>query len=170
MAALKDIAAGLGLDDHFSGRHDGERLILRELKAAPRVLAIDEANYFTPDGLNFIKAVLNQTRCVVVLATLPEDYARWTAANRHQTRQLVRRSVGIFRAPSVSARDVRSIQAAGWPELHLNGSAAKVAAAANRFGGLDLVVRILEEVDPHDPDDATGAIERIMGSLEQGGR
>ncbi|MDA3872465.1 MAG: AAA family ATPase [Kiritimatiellae bacterium] len=167
-ATLTDFAEALGLSVPVPSSARLEKAIVDDLKASPRLFAVDEANFFTGDGLNFVKYVLNSTDCVMVLLTLPEDYARWTAANRHESRQLVRRSVAIFRAPPVAARDVTSVQAAGWPDLYLNGSAPKIASAANRFGGLDFVVRVLEEIDPDaGEEDAEAAISRVCDTLEQ---
>lgn len=168
MAALSDIALALGVHERIQSRHQAERAILNELRSAPRLLVIDEANYFTTDGLNFIKAIMNLTQAVVVLCTLPDDFLRWKSANRHETRQLVRRSVGVLRAPPVTARDVLSVQAAGWPDLHITAAAPKVAAAANKIAGYDLVVRFLEELDPDDPEDVDSALARAMEQLAEG--
>lgn len=170
MATLRDFADALGLGEEFRGVATLERAIEKELKLNPRLIVVDEANEFTGQGLDFIKYLLNRTRTVVVLLTLPEDYARWTATNRQKSRQLVRRSIVILRPSAVSPQDVASLQQAGWPELYLSPKALpKIAAAANRFAGLNLVARVLEDMDPAADDDAEDALERVLTMLEKDG-
>lgn len=168
MATLLDIADGIGIGQEYRGVAALERAIERELRHNPRLLVVDEANEFTGQGLDFVKYLLNRTQTVVVLLTLPEDYARWSATNRHKSRQLVRRSVVILRPPAVSAKDVISLQRAGWPDVYLPKELPpKIAAAANKFAGLNLVARVFEETDPSVPGDAIDALTRVQMYLEK---
>ena len=168
MAALGDFAAALGLQGDWRSVAAAEQAVVEELRLSPRLIVVDEGNYFSSQGLNFLKLVLNRSRSVVVLLTLPPDFARMLATNRHESRQLVRRAVAILQIPDVSERDVRSMHAAGWPDVAINGHAPQVAAAANKFGGFDLVARVLDEADPADGEDLPAAVARVRGRLDMG--
>lgn len=165
IATLADFAEAIGCYGPWRSVAQAEAAVVEALRTTPRTLVIDEGNYFSVAGLNFLKLLLNRTRAVIVLLTLPPDFTRMLGEKSHETRQLVRRSVAILHIPAVSERDVRSLHAAGWPEVGLNGTGPKLAEAANKFGGYDLVTRVLDEADPQEPDDLAGAIERVQSRI-----
>lgn len=166
LATLVDIAAQLNIPGNFHAVRTAERALMQSLAAGDiRTLVIDEGNYFSQDGLNFLKLVLNRTRCSLVLCTLPPDFNRMLRDSAHEANQLVRRAVYITRVPSVRTEDVLAMQLAIRPEVQLNGSAPKVAEAANRFGRYDFVRRVLEEAEPNDPADVEKAILRVQQTI-----
>lgn len=165
MQMLRDFAGGVGLSATFAGAGQAEASICAALATAPRLLVIDEANHFHRDGLNFLKTVLNETACVVVICTLPNHLARCNAEHNEETRQLIRRAVAVVRIPPVSSETVLAIHCGLYPEVRVNGHAPACASAANRHHGLDTVRRVLEEAAPGDEDDLPRAIERVDHSI-----
>ena len=162
LAALTDIATQLGIPGEFRSVRTAERAIILSLGAGgTRTIAIDEGNYFSQDGLNFLKLILNRTRCSIVLCTLPPDFNRMLRDSAHEANQLVRRAVAIVRVPGVRTSDVQALQSVLRPDVVLDGHAPKVAEHANRFGRYDFVRRVLEEAEPNDPGDIEKAIFRV---------
>jgi DNA transposition AAA+ family ATPase len=163
LATLSDIATQLGIPGEFRAVRTAERAIISTLATGDlRTLVIDEGNYFSQDGLNFLKLILNRTKCSLVLCTLPPDFNRMLRDSAHEANQLVRRAVFITRVPTVRAEDVEAMQLALRPEVSLGDSAAKLAEAANRFGRYDFVRRVLVEAEPNDPGDIEKAIGRVQ--------
>lgn len=166
LRALMGIAHGMGLGCDFRSVGQGESEILAALDSSPALLVIDEANHFNRDSLNFLKTVLNETRSVIALFTLPGHLARIAATASEETRQLLRRAVAIIHIGPVSSADVIAIQGALYPDLTLGHAAPAIASAANRMARMDTVRRIFEEADPEDPADLPRAIERVEAGLK----
>ena len=161
LRALLGIAGAIGLGADFRSVGDAETKVLAALEASPALLIVDEANHFSKDSLNFLKTVLNETRCAIVLATLPGHLARIAATHSEETRQLLRRAVAIIHIGPVSSADVMGIQAGLYPEITLGHTAPAIAACANRHYRMDTVRRIFDETDPNDPADLAQAVERV---------
>lgn len=142
---LGELARGVGLSAVFNGAGAAERGVLEALARAPRLMVIDEANHFSRDLINFLKAVLNETRCAIVLLTLPRHLARMAAEHSEESRQLLRRAVAIIHIPAVSSAEVVALHAGLFPHVHLNAHGPALAVAANRLHRLDTVVRIFGE-------------------------
>lgn len=148
---LMQFSSGLGIS--IEGRHTKgsfETAILAELTSHPRPIFIDEFNYFSPQGINFIKAILNRTRCCIMTATVPHFLSRMVAESRtaQESAQLVRRAVAIIHIPAVTEREVTQIQAALFPKLKLTAEQSReIAAAANRHSRLDSVYAILDDAE-----------------------
>jgi hypothetical protein len=164
--ALCGIAKGIGIDSSFKSEGDGETKLLEALEASPGLLIIDEANHFSRDCLNFLKTLLNETKCAIVLFTLPGHLARIAATHSEETRQLLRRAVSIVHIGQVSSADVMGIHAGLYPEVTLGHTAPAIAACANRHYRMDTVRRIFDEADPHDPEDLPRAVDRVEKSIK----
>lgn len=127
-----------------------ESAILDALKSDPRAIFIDEFNYFSAAGINFIKAILNRTCCPIMTATVPHFLSRMVADNRtaQESAQLVRRAVAIIHIPHVTERDVMQVQLGLFPDLTITGDQAReISAAANRHSRLDSVYAILDDAE-----------------------
>jgi energy-coupling factor transporter ATP-binding protein EcfA2 len=161
MQCLTEMARGLGLSSDYRSAGEAERRILDNLGRSPSLVVIDEANHFSRDAINFLKTILNETRCCLVLCTLPNHLARMNAEHAEESRQLLRRSVAIIHIPPVSSADVAALHCSLAPEVSLNGYAPALASAANRHHRLDTVVRILQEANPADEQDVPRAVERV---------
>jgi DNA transposition AAA+ family ATPase len=146
---LNKFAAGVGVARHLSAG-DAETAILDSLTTNPRPIYIDEFNYFSPAGINFLKAVLNKTGCPIMVSTIPHFLSRMASDTRtaQESAQLLRRAVAIIHIPAVTEREVIQIQRALFPDLDIAGTAAgEIAKSANRHSRLDSVVAILRDAD-----------------------
>ncbi len=157
---LNKFAAGVGVPPHASAGA-AETAILDSLITNPLPIYIDEFNYFSPSGINFLKAVLNKTGCPIMVSTIPYFLSRMASDSKtaQESAQLLRRAVAIIHIPAVTEREVMQIQRALFPELDIAGpSAGEVARSANRHNRLDSVVAILADADS--PADIPAAILR----------
>lgn len=166
LQALKGIAKAIGLGDDFRSVGDAETRVLAALEASPALLVIDEANHFSKDSLNFLKTVLNETKCAIVLLTLPGHLARIAATHSEETRQLLRRAVSIVHIGPVSSAEVMAVHSGLYPEVTLGTAAPSIASCANRHYRMDTVRRIFDEADPNEPDDLPRAIERVERAIK----
>lgn len=166
LRALIGIASAIGLGSDFRSVGDAETKVLAALEASPALLIIDEANHFSRDSLNFLKTILNETKCAIVLFTLPGHLARIAATHSEETRQLLRRAVSIVHIGAVSSADVMAIHSGLYPEITLGHAAPAIASCANRHYRMDTVRRIFDEADPGDPEDLPRAVERVERSIK----
>ena len=113
------------------------------------------------DGINFIKAIANETRCVVVIGTLPDDLKRLNIEHQHETRQLIRRAMAIILIQPVDSAMVSALHRARFTNVELDSFAPQIATLANKYHRIDTVVRVFEETDPSDPKDIPNAIGRV---------
>lgn len=165
--ALTSIGAGLGLGTSWRSAGTAERDILQALQVAPRLIIIDEANHFNRATLNFLKTVLNLTRCGLVLLTLPHHMARMSSDSREEFPQLLRRSIAIIHIPSITGEEVNAIQRGLYPQVELT-NAAPLCALANQFHNLDTVRRVLDEIDAgQSPEAAVKAVRRQIQTIIQ---
>jgi len=164
---LNKFGAGLGVAPSTSAGL-AETAILNAVGAMNKpVICIDEFNYFSPSGINFMKAMLNVTTAVQVVSTIPHYLARMACDTKtaQEAAQYLRRAVAIIHIPAVTDRDVNQIQKALFPSLLLQpGQAHAVAAAANRKSRLDSVVTIFADTDGH--EDLASAILRHERGLK----
>lgn len=161
LRCLVEIGRGLGLPGEHRACGVAERAILDALAASPRLIVIDEANHFTRDGLNFLKTLINETRCAVVLCTLPSHLARLAAEHAEESRQLIRRAVAIVHIPPVTSEDVIALHRVLAPEVELGSSTLALASLANKHHRLDTVARVLAHADAADAEDLPRAIQRV---------
>ena len=169
--AAQDILAALGYSGKCGSAGEARRAMLDAMKGRVRVLAIDEGNYFGPRSINLVKDVLNETEWTVVVCLTPADfdkmkryYSEWSQLNRrvHQ----------VFRYQPLTARETQDVL----KDAGLNGDAASasiiLAKAANEFGGLDFVARVIERLDDsvsgRHPvlEDVTSAITFVQVQLD----
>jgi hypothetical protein len=166
LRSLIGIATAIGLGGDFRSVGDAETQVLATLEASPALLIIDEANHFSRDSLNFLKTILNETRCAIVLFTLPGHLARIAATHSEETRQLLRRAVAIVHIGPVSSADVMAVHSGLYPEITLGHAAPAIAACANRHYRMDTVRRIFDEADPADPADLPQAVDRVDRAIK----
>lgn len=166
LRALIGIATAIGLGSDFRSVGDAETKVLAALEASPALLIIDEANHFSKESLNFFKTILNETKCAIVLFTLPGHLARIAATHSEETRQLLRRAVSIVHIGPISSAEVMAVHCGLYYEIKLGHAAPAIAACANRHYRLDTVRRIFDEADATDPDDLLRAVERVERSIK----
>lgn len=147
-----------------------EEEMLGALRAKPRVLYIDEANTMSAQCANAIKLIVNGTECCVVIAAIPELWDRFLAGSVQEAAQLVNRCQPILRAPKIGAADVRLFLSE--KSACIPGAVARIAAAANAFGGFRTVLAIdaaLAECDDPGDDDLATALARQRNNLAAAG-
>lgn len=165
--ALTSIGAGLGIGTSWRSAGAAERDILQSLQVAPRLIIIDEANHFNRATINFLKTVLNLTRCGLVLLTLPHHMARMSSDSREEFPQLLRRSIAIIHIPTITGEEVGAIQRGLYPQVEL-ANAAPLCTLANQFHNLDTVRRVLDEIDAgQTPEAAVKAVRRQIQAISQ---
>lgn len=163
--SLTSIGEGLGIGTSWRSAGAAERSILQALQLAPRLIIIDEANHFNRATINFLKTVLNLTRCGLVLLTLPDHMARMSADSREEFPQLLRRSIAIIHIPCITGEEVAAIQRGLFPDLSV-ANASPICTLANQFYSLDTVRRVLEEIDAgQTPEAAVKAVRRQIQAI-----
>lgn len=163
--ALASIGAGLGIGSSWRSAGAAERAILQSLQIAPRLIIIDEANHFNRATINFLKTVLNLTRCGLVLLTLPHHMARMSSDSREEFPQLLRRSIAMIHIPEITGEEVTSIQRGLFPQVDIINP-APICSLANQFYSLDTVRRILNEIDAgQTPTAAVASVRRQIQAI-----
>jgi len=166
MSCVTEFAAGIGLTDEFRSARKAEHAIVRDLAERPRLVCVDEANYFNRDGLNLLKTIANETRSFLAIATLPNDLRRLNATHNHETRQVIRRVISIISLPLIDSEMVLAVQGRLFPKVALGSYAPQIVALANKYHRLDTVVRVFEETDMENPDDLLYALERVERAIK----
>ena len=85
LAGIHAVGEACGLHDLPNNSRAAESRLIKELVARPRIIVIDEGNYFGPATLNLVKAILNLTGSTVFITSLPVLWQRmkqhaWHAA------------------------------------------------------------------------------------------
>lgn len=157
---LNNFAAAIGLG-HSRSAGEAETTILNLLKSTtPGVITIDEFNHFSAAAINFLKAVMNETRWVILAATIPHHLSRMASdrSTSQEAVQFVRRAVAIVHILPVSVLAVEQFQGAFYPDLRLGDHASAIATIANKIHRIDSVAQILD--DSAGTDDIPAAIAR----------
>ncbi|MBK1884140.1 AAA family ATPase [Luteolibacter pohnpeiensis] len=156
---LNRFAEGIGLEASRSAG-EAEKVIISHLSIGSGVICIDEFNHFSAAAINFLKSVMNQTRWVIVTATVPHHLSRMASdrSTAQESVQFLRRAVAIIHIPTVSARAVELLQRAFYPDLIVASHSAAIAQSANRFHRLDSACQIL--ADAENAEDIPAAIAR----------
>lgn len=140
LAGLHGIGLAAGLQDMSrNNTRAAETELIAELTIRPRIIVIDEGNYFGPACLNLIKLILNRTASIVLLLGLPTLWQYITKASQVESRQLRNRTAALLQFDEVKLADVRlalETTVPSWPSLGKDRDIAlkKIREAANRFG------------------------------------
>jgi hypothetical protein len=139
LAGIAGIAAVCGIEKLPNNSRLAEEKLFEELNARPRIIVIDEGNYFGSSCLNLVKAILNKTRSIVVILAMPVFWNFICNKARQEARQIRNRTAALLEFGKLRASDVRSAMEKSVPEWHsLNDSSTvavnEITAAANNFG------------------------------------
>lgn len=156
---LNQFAAGLGIATSRSAA-DAEQHIIAHLSEGTPMILIDEFNHFSPSGINFVKSIINNTRAIIGVATIPYHLQRMASdrSTAQESVQLIRRAVAIVHIPAITPPVVNQLATALRPGLDVAPHAAAIATAANQGDRLDAACRIL--ADATDTADIPRAIAR----------
>ena len=139
LAGIQDISRACGIEEPRNNMRIAQNDLIDHLKIKPRIIIIDEGNYFGAACLNLVKSIVNQTASIVVILAMPVLWKTITKNSNQEARQLRNRAAAILEFNRVKSQDVRSAMEAAVPNWSsLNGSAAAavhaVTEAANSFG------------------------------------
>ncbi|MEG0025444.1 MAG: ATP-binding protein [Akkermansia sp.] len=156
---LGEFGTGLGIGKDWRRAGRAERDIINALTLSPRLIIIDEANHFHADGLNFLKTILNETACCLVLLTLPNHLSKMSSDYREEAPQLLRRAIAIIHIPTITGEEINAIQQSLYPDLEMPANIQPIAGLANSYYRLDTVRRVLNNMD--DGLDLTAAVNSV---------
>lgn len=145
-SCVKDIAVALGAKIAGIVTPDEvEEKIQEKLHEKKITLAIDEGEYFAARTLNLIKLLLNKTNCVILLCVDPEAYDKWTRENRHQARQVRRRTHCIIKLAPIDPLTAGEFMG----DLEVDkadaaGVRVVLAKFANSFGLFDMLCQMVD--------------------------
>ena len=97
-----------------------ESAVLADLAKTPRVIFVDEAHHLGQRPLNFLKLVLNRTKCVIVLGAIPALWDRLTQKAFAEARQLTSRTIAKIRVQGMAVADALAfceLRVVRWDEL-----------------------------------------------------
>lgn len=152
LAGIQGISRGIGIDEPSKNTRQAEFELLDHLSRHPRIIVIDEGNYFGAACLNLVKAIVNQTKSIVVILSMPVLWKFITRTSQQEARQLRNRAAAILEFTAVKRADVQVVLSETIPAWHtLNGTAPKavaaVAEAANNFGLWNTVFSIADFIN-----------------------
>lgn len=152
LAPIAAAAKACGLTTLPTSARKAEGALIETLQKRPRILIIDEGNYFGPAALNLVKLILNETSSTVVVLALPELWDRIVRGARQESLQLRNRTAAKISLDSIGTDDARAVlrHHAGefWPGLGKDESKAVAAIVreAVSFGLWNTVVSIAQEI------------------------
>jgi len=139
LAGIQGISRVVGIEEPSKNTRQAEFELLAHLDAHPRIIVIDEGNYFGSACLNLVKAIVNQTSSIVVILAMPVLWNFITRASQQEARQLRNRAAAILELKQLKKRDVAlALQESipNWSSLNgsTNAAVEAVTHAANFFG------------------------------------
>lgn len=166
---VKDVAAALNLDiGGINMAATIEDMIAETLLKKRMVLAIDEAEFFGPQALNFIKQLLNRTPTVIVLCAIPSAFDKWNQWYKHEAAQLRRRTHIMIRQDRIQPKEAEVFL----ENLGLNGhrkeAGVLLAKAANNFGRFDIIQRVVDDLTEAghiDLEEVQKSIQRVQAQM-----
>lgn len=151
LAGVQDIARACGIAAPSENTRRAQEELITLLQK-PRIIVIDEGNYFGSACMNLVKAIVNKTQSIVVILAMPTLWQTLTKKSNQEARQLRNRAAAILEFGKVKKADVRLALESSIPNWStLNGSTAAAVAAvtdnANRFGLWNTVFSIVDFVN-----------------------
>lgn len=141
-AFLGSLAREIGLPDAGASSPKLEGAVLAELGSRKEpVLFVEEVEDLGGMALSFLKSLLNQSACTVVLLMTPEFHAGLWRSPRGQARQLLRRQASLIPLGSVEEAMIRRLAPDLWQEADAE-TLRLVISDAETQGGYDYVTRV----------------------------
>lgn len=167
LAGIQGIARASGISEPRNNMRQAEAELIDHLKKSPRIIVIDEGNYFGSACLNLVKAIVNQTRSIVVILAMPVLWKFITRTSSQEARQLRNRAAAILEFTAVRKADVAlalSEVVPNWATLNGSSSSAVnvVTDAANSFGLWNTVFSIAAFIN-----EESGAQDLTLDIIQQ---
>lgn len=126
-----------------------ENLLLDEFRSQVHALVIDEGEYFGPDILDCLKLFINESRLVVVILAIPEQYDRWNAWFQMQSDQIKTRTHLVVRLTAITPDMLDGfMERVEWesPDDQKRATALLVEKA-NQLGAFDLADSVVGRLE-----------------------
>jgi len=153
LAALQSIADACGIGQLPASTRNAENKLIVYLKENPRLIVIDEGNYFGPATLNLVKLILNLTRSTVVILALPIFWDGLIRTARQEAQQLRNRTAAKVTLSEIDAAGVAILLCAHlgsqWSDMdavEIRSAISKIVREAKTFGLWNTVVSIALEI------------------------
>lgn len=171
--ALTDFAEAIGIphpvnadgkDKAWGSKGAAEREIMKKLKTSPRVLCVNEVEFFSRRVLNLLRKIADETKTVIVIFCVPEFYNEILKQGGAYAKQLRTRTEGVVWLDKIERSDIAKLLSHYWPALKDDQTAAEIAKYANEFGGWRIAKRICRNLHGNFPltppgiDDVRAAI------------
>jgi hypothetical protein len=133
------------------------------------VLYIDEGEFFGREALNGLKLLLNKTRMVPVVGSIPQAHDRWNRYFPMESDQIARRTREVIQLSVINEADCKLF----FPPKQFSDSASAVkylAGAASKFGHYSLLKRVarkLAAIDGANHDDVQKATESALTTMRR---
>jgi DNA transposition AAA+ family ATPase len=149
LAGIHDISIASGIEKPSDNTRVAQNDLISTHKDAPRIVVIDEGNYFGAACLNLVKTIVNQTPSIVVILAMPVLWKTITKNSNQEARQLRNRAAAILEFKKVKPSDVRIAMeetVPNWKSLNGSSTAAisTITDTANNFGLWNTVFSIAE--------------------------
>lgn len=122
-----------------------EREVLNSLRQQTGCLVIEELRLLSPQGTAFLRTLLNETTCTLVIMMAPEDHLRLrssTGADRADRAQLMARVEWTVRIASPSPEVVKAFAPDLWPHVRPDDERLQlIATAASALGSKSCIAR-----------------------------
>ena len=158
-AMWKDLAKALNLQKPPRGAWDLQEKVVGMLNKEPKVIVIDECQYVASDAIDGIKYVCENTACVILMLTTPEQWKHVKDDDWDNVDQLRNRIYGQYDLckdatgkNTLDLKDVASYVQAALPQFDecsasdRSSICAILATAGEHFGLWNKVSSIVEQV------------------------
>lgn len=167
-AVLEDMFEALNL--RITKSRDGikpmEDALIAACKSQPRVLFLDEAEFFSAYSLNLIKLLTNETKIIFIIACTPRAHAKWNQYYPDEADQISRRTHAVVSTEQVRAEDVALFFPANQFEEPTQ-AVEFIAKEAAKFGHFSLVNRIVDILAKSNRSGHTEVVEAVTKAQKQ---
>lgn len=168
LAVLTGIADGLGMTGEFKRAAFAEKDVLSELRAQNGVLAIEEIELLCDQGMQFLRTVLNETTCSLVIFITPEFHRKLLRRGGMGVAQLIRRSAATIEARRITPAMVRRFGAQVWDDVKDAGTDPRlslIADEANKLGAFSAVQAIHDRLRAAAGASGTITMEDVVAAV-----
>lgn len=174
LAALQSIADACKIGQLPPSARKGEAVLMAYLKENPRLIIIDEGNYFGPATLNLVKLILNLTKSTIIILALPIFWDGLIRTARQEAQQLRNRTAAKLTLTDIDHDGVSILLAASVGEqwtamdrVEQRTATTKIVKEAKSFGLWNTVVSIASEVrtEAEEQPVSPGIIDRAISNV-----
>lgn len=174
LAALQSIADACKIGQLPASARKAESVLVSYLRENPRIIVIDEGNYFGPATLNLVKLILNETKSTIVVLALPIFWDGLIRTARQEAQQLRNRTAAKLTLTDIDHDGVSTLLAASvgtqWTAMdkpEARAATTRIVKEAKSFGLWNTVVSIASEVRAEAGDETVtpSIIDRAISNV-----